>query len=1059
VQTCPSCGDENADRARFCQQCGSPLDQTTVGEVRKSVTVLFCDIVGSTQLAERLDPETLTRVMRGYFDRMRAIIERHGGTVAKFIGDAVLGVFGVPQSHEDDVLRAVRAADEARQELHSLNEELAERWGVRLETRTGINTGEVLVGAFGLGEGIAIGDAMNLGARLEQHADPGDILLGEASYALIRHAVEAEPLEPFPVKGKAVPVRAFRLLGVMPLAEPLPRRPDAPLVGRTGEQMELETAFRIAVLQRRCRLAVVIGEPGIGKTRLTAELLAQLAPETEILRGRCLSYGEGLTFWPVAEMVRQAARISDHGEPSVGLEAIRALLADEPEADGIAARVAAAVGLISDTYPIEEIFWAVRRLLETIATTRPLVALIEDIHWAEPTLFDLVDHLAQLSDAAILLLCTARPDVTERRPGWPPDTSAVVRLEPLADHEVETLVAELLGTTDVETRVRSKVVEAADGNPLFVEQFVSMLIDEGVLVRDDGNWMVHGDLTSVHVPATISALLDVRLEQLEAIERSTLERASVIGRVFSRSSVAALLSDELRPQVEASLLSLERKEFVRTDPSSFLGEEALAFRHALIRDSAYRGLLKRTRAELHERFADWLEVTASERLTEYEEILGHHLEQAYRHRASLGPVRKEDLSLAGRAVGYLSVAGQRASARGDVAARVNLFGRVEELLDRHDPRLGQVRLELALAVGAAGEVERAEALLEEVAQEARARGDRPLELRSRIHWLDLRALTHPAETSYGNLLTEGEAAVAVFTELGDEEGLASAWAVIARAHYLWSHHGPRLQACLRALEHAMRAGDLALASNCVASIAFAMLHGPTPAETAVHRSRELLARFSGRPAFELAIETPMCVSLAMLGRLSEARDATARAMSIAGDLGATWSMATAVWMAGEVERLAGEWESAERMYRRGYETYVRMGEKAQFSTLAVLLGNAVYAQGRHDEAFELTQVSERAASPEDFLSQMLWRALRAKVLSGRGATSEAESLGRDAMEVGRKTDSIDMQGDVAMDLSEVLGRAGRAREAREAIEEALSFYERKGNLVSAARARAALAHL
>jgi class 3 adenylate cyclase/tetratricopeptide (TPR) repeat protein len=1060
VQTCPSCGDENADRARFCQQCGSPLGQTAAGEVRKSVTVLFCDIVGSTQLAEHLDPEALTRVMRGHFERMRAVIERHGGTVAKFIGDAVLGVFGVPQSHEDDVLRAVRAADEARRELQSLNEELAERWGVRLETRTGINTGEVLVGAFGLGEGIAIGDAMNLGARLEQHADPGDILLGEASYGLVRHAVEAEPLEPFPVKGKAVPVRAFRLLRVMPSVEPLRRRLDAPLVGRKHELSVLEMTFRTAVGERRCRLAAVMGEPGVGKTRLVGELLDQLAPEAEVLRGRCLSYGEGITFWPVAEIVRQATGIPDDEPPDVGLVAIRSLLGEEPDADGIAARVAAAVGLISGTYAIQETFWAVRKLLEAMALRRPLVVLIDDIHWAEPTLFDLIDHVVQLTaDAPILLLCTARPEVAERRLGWPPDETVVVRLEPLSDQEVDRLMTGLLGSIEMETKIRLKVVQTADGNPLFVEQVVSMLIDEGLLVREDGYWVGRGDLSTVPVPTTISALLETRLGRLDPIERSTLERAAVVGKVFSHSSVAALLPDELRPQVGVTLLSLERKEFVRPDLSRFLGEQALAFRHALIRDAAYQGMLKRTRAELHERFADWLEATASERLSEYGEILGHHLEQAYRHRAALGPVDKEGRALAGRAATWLIPAARKASARGDVAARVNLFGRAEELLDREDPRHSEVRFELALAVSASGGVERAEALLDEIAEEARARGDRALEVRSRIHWMDLRALTHPAETSYASLLAEGEAAVAVFTELGDAGGLASAWAAIARAHYLWSHHGPRLDACQRALEYAMRAGDLALASGCVGSIAFAMLHGPTPANTAVRKSQELLARFSGRPVFELAIKTPMCVSLAMLGRLPEARDATARAMNIAGDLGATWSMATAVWMAGEVERLAGEWESAERMYRRAYETYVRMGEKAQFSTLAVLLGNAAYAQGRHEDAFELTQESEAAASREDFLSQMLWRALRAKVLCGRGATSEAESLGRDAMEVGRKTDSIDMQGDVAMDLSEVLGRAGRALEAREAIEEALSLYERKGNLVSAARARAALAHL
>jgi len=947
-----------------------------------------------------------------------------------------------------------------QRELRSLNEELAERWGVRLETRTGINTGEVLVGAFGLGEGIAIGDAMNLGARLEQRADPGDILLGEATYSLVRHAVEAEPLEPFLVKGKAAPVRAYRLLRVVSSAEPLRRRLDAPLIGRSHELSELETTFRTAVAERQCLLAAVMGEPGVGKTRLVGELLDHLSREAEVLRGRCLSYGEGITFWPVAEIVRQAARISDDEAPDIGLIAIHALLGDEPEGDGIASRVAAAIGLISGSYPIQETFWAVRKLLEIIARRRPLVVVIEDIHWAQTTLFDLIDHVVQLAaDAPILLLCTARPEATERHPGWPPKGSVVVRLEPLSDHEAERLIAGLLGTGEIETGIRSRIVEAADGNPLFVEQVVSMLIDDAVLVRDDGHWTGRGHLSTISVPTTISALLETRLDRLDAIERSTLERAAVVGKVFSPSSVAALLPEELRPGLGVSLLALERKEFVRPDPSSFLGEQALSFRHALIRDSAYRGMLKRTRAELHERFADWLEVTAGERSSEYGEILGYHLEQAYRHWAALGPVDEGSRALAARAATWLIPAARRASARGDVAAQVNLFGRAEELLDREDPRRGEIRFQLALAASASGEVERAEALLGEVADEAGARGERSLELRSRIHRRYLRSFTHTTETPYARLLKEGEEGVAIFTELGDDAGLAAAWNLIASAHYFWCHHGPRLQAAEQALEHATRASDVALASDCVGKIAFAMLHGPTPAETAVRRSEDLLARFSGRPRFELVITTPMCVSLAMLGRFREAHDVAARAMAIAEDLGSTWNFALAAWMRGEVERLTGDWQATERMYRTGYKILDRMGEKGQLSTLAVLLGNAVYAQGRYDEAFDLTEVSLEAASPEDFMSQMLWRALRAKVLASRGATSEADSLARVAVEVGRKTDSINVQGDVVMDLAEVLVLGGRERDAREAVEDALSLYERKGNVVSAARARAVLDEL
>jgi len=507
VTVCASCGHESLEAFKFCPECGGSVEAAAPArEVRKVVTIVFCDLTGSTALGDRTDPETLRATMRGYYEEMRAILERHGGTVEKFVGDAVMAVFGVPISHEDDALRAVRAAWEMR----------AAVGGLGLQARIGVNTGEVVTGE---GDTLVTGDAVNVAARLEQAAEPGEVLIGEQTRRLVRDAAKVEP-SPVNAKGKSEPVDAFRLLDVDLAAAGFARRLGTPLVGRTGELQQLQQAFARAVSEQRCQLFTLLGPGGVGKSRLTAEFLANV--DANVVHGRCLDYGDGITFWPVVSVLKQLG----------------------PRADGTLTQIADGGSSQS------ELFWTIRAQLEEVAHERPLVVVFDDIQWGEPTFLDLLDHIADLSRGApILLLCLARPDLLDRRPGWGGGklNTTTMLLEPLSRDECDELIESHGDVIGAETRMR--ILEAADGNPLFVEEMLALARES-----DDAR-----------VPSTVQALLQARLDQLGTDERAVIERGAVEGQIFHRGAVL-----ELSPgsDVELELVGLVRKELIRPETST-----------------------------------------------------------------------------------------------------------------------------------------------------------------------------------------------------------------------------------------------------------------------------------------------------------------------------------------------------------------------------------------------------------------------------------------------------------------------------------------------------------
>ncbi len=770
------------------------------------MTVLFCDVVGSTALGESTDPEALRALLARYFEHMRGIVELHGGSVEKFIGDAVMAVFGVPAVHEDDALRALRAAVEMRDALPELG----------MEGRIGVNTGEVVSGTE---ERLVTGDAVNVAARLEQAAEPGEILVGAETVRLARDAAETEPVEPLALKGKSEPVSAYRLVTVS--GEGPTRRLDAPMVGRERELATLRGAWERARAEVRCELVTVVGPPGVGKSRLAAELSAEVG--VRVVRGRCLSYGEGITYWPVVEVIKQLAN-ADVEPQAVG--AIHSLLGEDVVTTG------------------EEIAWAFRKLLEAAA---PLIVVFDDIQWGEETFLDLVEHIALLSsEASILLLCCARPELLDRRPGWP----VSLHLEPLPEDVCELLIEERLAGRQIDDDLRGRILRAAGGNPLFVEEMVAML--------------GHATDTEVIVPPTIQALLAARLDQLDPGERRVLERGSVEGELFHRGAVQALAPDEQR--VTTRLAALARKEFVRPDRSQFPGDDGFRFRHLLIRDAAYGALPKAVRAGLHERFAGWLLPRAGD-LVEADEVMGYHLEQAHRYRAELGQLGQETTALARRAGELLASASSRALLRDDLRAAVTLLERAVALLPP-EGRGVALDLDLADALFRSTRFADAEAVAAAAAERAAAAGDNRGQQLARLQQRRYLLSLDPIAANRGEFLAFAQAVLPTFEAAGDEAGLAAAWHAIALVEHDLMHNEAKLVAAEHGLEHAHRAGLVRLEPELRWLQASAYADGPTPLE-------EFLAWLDRHRGLEA--RTPILVLnratvVARLGRFDEARE-------------------------------------------------------------------------------------------------------------------------------------------------------------------------------------------
>jgi class 3 adenylate cyclase len=918
---------------------------------RRTVTVLFCDVVGWTSLGASLDPEVLRERQTEYHTGARRILEHHGASVEKFIGDAVMAVFGWPRAHEDDALRAVRAAAELRGVLPGL------------QVRIGINTGEVAAGA---GDALVTGDAVNLAKRLEQAADTDSVLIGAATRALVEGAVELEALPPVWLKGVPEPVEAWRLGELVGDGYGHGRRLDSPFVGRSRELERLRVEVEAA--QSGCRIVTVVGAPGVGKSRLALELATVVGGDVRVLTGRCLSYGEGITFWPLEEIVRAAG-----GDP----------------------------GLL--TVHGDRVFSVTRRFFEELAADGALLLVVEDIHWAEPTLLDLLEYLAGWSEAPILLLCLARSDLFDRRPDWPRET--VIALEPLTRAEADELVARL--GIGLDEDVRSRIGEVADGNPLFVEQLAAAAA-EG----------------QVAVPPTLQALLADRLDRLSDDERAVLERAAVVGQHFAYDSVAALAADVPDLRVRSLLLGLVRKEVIRPG-----GEDGFGFRHILIREAAYASIPKRMRARLHAQVAG---------LSAGDELRGYHFEQAHRYTAELGA---RDLDLAAQAADALGTAGTRAYDRSDMPAALNLLERALAIGPGDDPARAELSRRHAMALLETGELARAREGLDDAIDTAARLGDQRVEWMARLDAAVHRGLAAP------DMLAVAREAIVVFEQLHDEAGLAHAWRRVAVASLTAGSYGEAERAAELALEYAQRAGDAHQAGRAVDQLCTALLYGPAPADEAARRCRELVAEAGadGDPLVEANVLSSLAGLEAMLGRFDDARALAAHARASFHRLGLRRLEAGLAEIEGETELLADDPAAAEQAFRRGRDLVSGLETR----TLSVLIAESLLRQGRTDEAARLAADAGELLTSDVVHAWVRLAGIRARLLRLNGEHDAALAQARSGVELASRTDALSLQGDALAALAEVANDDAAAQEA-------VLRHEAKRNHAAAGRVRRAL---
>jgi len=981
---CPSCGQESPAGFRFCGSCGARLAEQA-REWRKLVTVVFCDLNESTALGERIDPEALRAKLSAFYEQMRTILERHGGTVEKFIGDAVMAVFGVPVAHEDDALRAVRAAWEMRAGVA----------GLGLQARIGVNTGEVVAGE---GETLVTGDAVNVAARLEQSAAAGEVLIGGETQRLVRDAVAAEPVQ-LDLKGKDAPVAAFRLLNLDMEAAGVGRRLETPLVGRLSELEQVRQAFARAVRERRCHLFTLLGSAGIGKSRLASAFLSGL--DATVLHGACLGYGEGITFWPVVSALKQ---LGDRAADTL-------------------------TRLLEGASTPNELFWSIRVQLEEVARVRPLVVVFDDVQWGEETFLDLIDHVAGLSrDAPLLLLCLARPELLERRPAWGGGrlNATTIRLEPLTAGESAELIAIHGGA---EQEVGERITAAAGGNPLFVEEMLA-------LVRVDG---------SVRTPSTVQALLQARLDQLGRDERTVLESGSVEGQIFHRGALVELTTGL---DVDSQLIELMCKELVLPVTPALVGEQAFRFRHVLIRDAAYNALPKETRAGLHERFADWLEVHGQE-LIELEELLGYHREQAARYRRELD---RPDASLERRAGCHLAVAGSRAALRSDVHGALNLLRRALTLLPSGDQLRPNALLDCVTMLSEAGEREEALRVIDELECAA----DPALRIHGRIARLDLQVRSEPA-----NVVEEAEAvveeALAVFAEAGDDLGATHACALAAFTSWLRSRAVATVAALDQMFTHAERVGSRLHTDRAMIGLIGPLVYGPFAPDEIRARLAQIAARES--PLANLTVSSVEAELVRRSMRYDEALGLLEQAAVVARELGLEVMIAIKTHDRAAILRDQGMLDDAIATYRDASARLEELGQKTFRSRILIHLAETLYERGEADEAMRLALEGEQLGAAEDVINFAAGHALRARIATDNGVQDAAEPLAREALAYAYQTDFPAVQAGAHRTLGHLLVQAHRVHEARTELAQAHQLFQRYGHRSDADKTRADLERL
>jgi serine/threonine protein kinase len=964
---------------------------------RKVASVVRCRVMSSASRTENPDQEFARDVIDRCLVEVRVAISRHGGTAESAVGDDVLAVFGLPRAREDDALRAVRAAAEIGDRLAVLARDV----GVAIRASIGVDTGRVLTGR---GRDAVSGDPVDTATKLQMLAHPGDVLLSSQTLQLVRDAVEVEASEPIALPGEPDPVQVSRLVRLDPTAPGLARRFDIPFVGRGRELRTLREAWERAVEERGCHLVTVLGEAGVGKSRLVAELLKDVGGSSHVLRGRCLPYGEGITFWPITEAL---APLGDVARPVI----------DRLRGGGFAAP--------------EELFFAVRRLLESLSAARPVILHVDDLQWAEPMLLDLLDHIADLSRAGpILVLCAARLELLELRPGWGGGklNATATLLAPLTVADSERLLDEL--SDELDPAMRSSVLTASDGNPLFLEEIVALARDAGL----------------VTVPATIEALLAARLERLASEERDVLQCAAVEGEVFHPGAVASLIGERPAEALRTSLSSLVRKELIRPHEATIDADPAYRFRHLLIRDAAYDALTDETRARLHERFAGWLEERDGDIS---DEIPGWHLEQAVRYGQRLGGPARPDL--ARRATAHLHTAGRGARDRGDVSAATSLLERAAALAPLADVSADEINVDLAECLMEAGELARADELLLAVEESDDAN---PIAALTRCEWM-VRVRPHEAvqtiETKLPRILRS-------LAEANDESGLARAHLIASMPHWVTSQWTLAGEQARLAAEHADKAGAEGARSRALAFYVGCIVYGQAHV-VAIARELDAIERDEPGPSLAARIELARGQLARLEGRFADARVLKKRAREGFEALGMRELEAACDSELGVSELSADDPAEALVWLLRSDALLVELGQHALRSTTQALIAQTQAALNDADAARAAIALSERMSAPEDVLNFAITHRVRARLALADNNAEAAIRWARSAVAHASRIDSLEVRADATLDLARVLEAAGQSGEAGPEARVALELFTAKGHRPGIDKARSLLAEL
>lgn len=986
---------------RIISESAAPIGSDTVSlaTVRRTATVLVANITTNVGA----DPERAQRMISAARREVQRTVEYHGGAFIRGSSGDDVGVFGIPITNEDDALRALRAA-------HEIRGMLASKPDRGFVVRLGVDTGELIAET----SNEVFGEPRDRAVGLVHAAQEDDVLIGDETRRLASEQVRVAP---------ALDGAAWRLLAIVDQIQARREVFEAPIFGRDDEMAVACSMFRRAANEQATYQLTVIGEPGIGKSRLASEVTQQLGDQALVLVGHCLSYGDGVAFWPLREALTQA--IADESR-----DAVRDLLEGADDADTVADIAATAMGLASVQNVGDQIGWAFRRLLETLAVRRPVILVVEDAHWGEAPFLDLVEYLIDWVRAPAFVLCLARPELLDARPGWGgghPRVSSLA-LSPLDDEAASRLLAHQLRGQEISPTRRAQILETAEGNPLFVEQ----LLRAGA---EDPLWT-----SQRPIPGTIQSLLAARLDRLGPGERAYIEAAAVIGREFWPAAVLELLPAAARRSADSHLSGLVRRGLIHPARSTMAGEEQLRFHHILISDVAYRSASKALRAELHERFAGWLEM----RGPQYDEFVGYHLERAYGYGQELGEADQDVARLAVRAADKLGDAGRRAFSRGDANGSVQLLETAVQLLDAVGEAPAHILVELGSALTESGDFPRAHVALQRAFDHARASGDERQAARASISLSYWRSRAEP-DMRVDDMRAVAERSITVFERFADDDGLSRAWHHIAWANWVQSRCAAMEDALERSMRHAERAHVRHRRSQLLTDFARAAVFGPRHVADGIERCYDLLRRAEGDVAASASIEGMLAILEAMDGQFVAARARWHKSKQRLSEHGFGFAVAVAQMFFAFIELFAGEPAAALPEIADASLQFERSGDKGRLSTSAALYSSLLCALGRYDQAQKYSDLSSITASGDDVVSQVMWRGAHARALVNTGDQHDrAVGLADSAVARAERTDFTTLHAGALTDRAEVLTHLSLAPEASRDLDKAAALYASKG---------------